>query len=83
MADPLAASPKELVRRISERLHAAADMASAAETCAEVGNANQALALLRDIELPLYEVATLLNAASILRGYHANGRPPASNVDRE
>jgi hypothetical protein len=70
MADPQAASPKELVRRISERLHAAADLASAAEACAEAGNIDQALALLREIELPLYNVATLLNAASIVRANH-------------
>jgi hypothetical protein len=45
--------------------------ASAAKACAESGNTDQALALLRDIEPPLYEVTTLLNAASLLRGNHA------------
>jgi hypothetical protein len=71
MADPQAPSPNELARRIGERLRAAVDMASAAEACAEAGNTDQALAMLRDIELPLYEVTMLLNAASILRGDHA------------
>jgi hypothetical protein len=70
MAGPQAPSPKELARRIGERLLAAADMASVAEACAETGNTEQALAMLREIEPPLYEVATLLNAASILRGNH-------------
>jgi hypothetical protein len=70
MAGSQAPSPKELVRRIVERLRTAADAASAAEACAEVGNIDQALALLRDIEAPLYEVTTLLNAASILRDNH-------------
>jgi hypothetical protein len=67
---PQAPSPNELARRIVERLRAAADAASAAEACAEAGNTNQALALLRDIEPALYEVTALLNAASMLRGNH-------------
>jgi hypothetical protein len=70
MGDPQATNTKELVRRISEHLHTAADMASAAKAFAEAGNTDQALAMLRDIEPPLYEVTTLLNAASILRGNH-------------
>ena len=70
MGDPQAPAPNELARRIGERLRAAADMASAAEACAVAGNTDQALALLREIEPPLYEVATLLNAASVLCGGH-------------
>jgi hypothetical protein len=71
MADPQAlAAATDLVRRIAERLRAAADAAKAAETCAYSGNTDQALALLHDIEPPLYEVTTLLNAASLLRGNH-------------
>jgi hypothetical protein len=70
MVDPQAPSANELARRIVERLRAAADMASVAEACAAAGNTEQALAMLREIEPPLYEVATLLNAASILRGNH-------------
>jgi hypothetical protein len=72
MGDPRAPHATiDLVRRIVERLRAAADAASAAKACAESGNTDRALALLRDIEPPLYEVTTLLNAASILRGDHA------------
>ncbi len=72
MADPQApGSPADLVRRIVARLQAAAGAASAVEACVKAGHTGQALALLRDIEAPLYEVTTLLNAASILRGDHA------------
>ncbi len=69
MADPRApVSATELLRRIAARLRVAADAASGAEACAGAGDTDQALALLRDIEPLLYEVTTLLNAASVLRG---------------
>lgn len=69
MADPQAPlSATELLRRIVARLRVAADAASAAEACAEAGDTAHALALLHDIEPLLYEVTTLLNAASMLRG---------------
>jgi hypothetical protein len=72
MADPQApAAAADLVRRIVEQLQAAAGAARAAEACVKAGHTGQALALLRDIEPLLYEVTTLLNAASILRGDHA------------
>jgi hypothetical protein len=64
-------SAPELVRRIVAQLQVATGAASAAEACVEAGKTDQALALLRAIESPLYEVTTLLNAASILRGDHA------------
>jgi hypothetical protein len=71
MSDPQApGSAADLVRRIVAHLQAAAAAASAAETCVKASDTEQALALLRDIEAPLYEVTTLLNAASILRGDH-------------
>jgi hypothetical protein len=68
MADPHAPDAKEPVRRISERLHAAAVAAGAAEACAEAGNLDLALAMVSDVEVTLYELITLLNAASLLRG---------------
>jgi len=68
---PQALSPSELVRSIAERLRSAADAARAADACVEAGNTDRALAMLSDIEPPLYEVMTLLNAASIWRGDHA------------
>ncbi len=72
MSDPQAPdAAADLVRRVVAQLQAAAGAARAAEACAAAGNTDQALALLRDIEAPLYEVTTLLNAAGILRGDHA------------
>ena len=72
MSDPQApGSTTELVHRIVERLLAAVGAARTAEACAEAGNTDQALAMLREVEPALYEVATLLNAASMLRGNHA------------
>ncbi len=69
MSDPPApAAAADLVRRIVEHLQAAARAAAA---CVKAGDTDQALALLREIEAPLYEVTTLLNAAGILRGDHA------------
>ncbi len=64
MAGPQAPRPNELARRIVAQLRVAADMARAAEACAAAGQTDQALALLCDIEPALYEVTTLLNAAS-------------------
>jgi hypothetical protein len=72
MSDPQApGSMTDLVRRIVEQLQAAGDAASAAAASAAAGDTAAALALLRDIERPLFEVTILLNAASILRGDHA------------
>lgn len=73
MSDPQPpASMSELVRRIVTQLQAAADAASAAQACAAAGDTDRALALLRDIEPKLYELTTLLNAASMLRGRHTS-----------
>jgi hypothetical protein len=71
MADPNARNApgaKEVVRRISERLQAAAHAAGAAESCAEAGNLDLALATVSGVEATLYELMTLLNAANLLRG---------------
>jgi hypothetical protein len=69
MGDPQAPDLTiELLRRVGERLQVAADAASAAAACAQAGDTDRALALLHDIEPPLYEVTTLLNAASLTRG---------------
>jgi hypothetical protein len=73
MSDPQAPdSIIELVRRIVEQLQTAAGAASAAQACAQAGDTDRALALLREIEPRLYELTTLLNAASVLRGNHAS-----------
>ena len=67
MADAPAPDAQQLVHRISERLQAVADTARAAESCAAAGNLDGALAMLADLEPALYDLMTLLNAASILR----------------
>jgi hypothetical protein len=51
---------------IRERLENAAATAKAAETCGEAGNLEQALTIVLDVEQPLYEVTTYLNAASLM-----------------
>ena len=61
-----AISLKDLVRCIRERLDGAVAVAKAAEACAEAGNVETALTIMLDVEQPLYEVTTLLNAASLL-----------------
>ncbi len=68
MSDPPAPDmAADLLRRVVAQLQVAA---GAAEACVKAGHTDQALALLREIEAPLYEVTTLLNAASMLRGNH-------------
>jgi hypothetical protein len=54
------------LRLIRERLDGAVAVAKAAEACAEAGNVEGALTIMLDVEQPLYEATTLLNAASLL-----------------
>ena len=61
-----AISIKDLLRCIRERLDGAIAVAKAAEACAEAGDAERALTIMLDVEQPLYEATTLLNAASLL-----------------
>ena len=63
---PSAISVKDCIRFIRERLDGAIAVAKAAEARAEAGDVGRALAILLDVEQPLYEVTTLLNAASLL-----------------
>ena len=63
---PPAISLKDLVRSIRERLDGAVAVAKAAEACAEAGDVERAITILLDVEQPLYEITTLLNAASLL-----------------
>ena len=49
-----------------ERLDQAAAIAKAAETCADVGNIEKAVEIANDVEQLIYEVNTLLNAASLM-----------------
>ena len=67
---PLALSVKDFLRCIRERLDGAAAVAKTAEACAEAGDPARAVAIMLDVEQPLYEVTTLLNAASLLHRCH-------------
>jgi hypothetical protein len=63
-------SANELVHRVNEQLEIAVGAARAAKTSAEAGDVASALARLGDVEPALFEVMTLLNAASLMRGNH-------------
>jgi len=62
----LAISVKDFLRSIRERLDGALAVAKAVEACANAGDSGRAIAILLDVEQPLYEATTLLNAASLL-----------------
>ena len=59
---------KDCIRFIREHLDGAVAIAKAAEACSEAGDVGKALAIMLDVEQPLYEVTTVLNAASLLHG---------------
>jgi hypothetical protein len=54
------------VGEMRERLERAAGIAKVAETCADGGNLEKAIEIALDIEPLIYEVSTLLNAASLM-----------------
>ena len=56
------------MHRVNESLDVAVRVALAALICAEAGDTTRALTILLEMEPALYEVTTLLNAASLLRG---------------
>lgn len=56
----------KLLREIRYRLDKAAAAAKGAAACAEAGDPQSGLQLALDIEQPLYEVNTLLNAVSLM-----------------
>jgi hypothetical protein len=49
-----------------QRLDEAASIAKAAQACADAGNTKQGVAIALDVEQLVYEVNTLLNAASLI-----------------
>ena len=57
---------RSFLSNIRERLDKSAATAKAAEACAIAGNLEQALNIVLDVEQPLYEVTTFLNAASLM-----------------
>jgi hypothetical protein len=57
-------SIKLYLGQIRERLEMAASLAKAAQACADAGNVAKAVEIALDVEQPMYEATTLLNAAS-------------------
>ena len=57
----------ELLTHIRAQLEGATAVAKAAEVCAAAGSLDQAVMIAHDIEQPLYEANTLLNAISLIR----------------
>jgi hypothetical protein len=58
---------KTFIQQILERLDEAAGLAKAAQACAEAGNVAKAIEIALDVEQPIYEATTLLNAASLIK----------------
>jgi hypothetical protein len=57
---------KAYLKEMRERLEQATSIAKAAEACAEGGSAEKAIDIALDLEQLIYEVNTLLNAASMI-----------------
>jgi hypothetical protein len=57
----------ELLAHIRAQLENATAVAKAAEACAVAGSPDQAVTIAHDIEQPIYEANTLLNAVSLIR----------------
>ena len=60
------AAIREFLQAIADRLEQASALAKAAQACAAVGHRGRAVSIVLDIEQPLYEAATFLNAASLI-----------------
>jgi benzoyl-CoA reductase/2-hydroxyglutaryl-CoA dehydratase subunit BcrC/BadD/HgdB len=54
------------LKKITERIEEATQIAKAAETCAEAGNASKAVDIVMDVEDPIAQATTLLSAATLL-----------------
>jgi hypothetical protein len=57
---------RDFFKDIRSRLDEVASIAKAAEACADAGNIKTAVEIALGIDQPLYEVTTLLNAASLI-----------------
>lgn len=57
---------KAYLTEVRTRLDRAAGIARAADACAGAGFCDKAVEITLDIEQPLYEVTTLLNAVSLI-----------------
>jgi hypothetical protein len=57
---------RDFLKDIRCRLDEATTVAKSAEACADAGNVKKAVEIALDVEQSLYEVTTLLNAASLI-----------------
>jgi len=57
---------KIYLKQMRERLERAASIAKAAEACADAGNVEKGIEIALDVEELIYEVNTILNAASMI-----------------
>jgi hypothetical protein len=58
---------------IQQRLDEAAGIARAAQACAATGNVDKGVEIVLDVEQLMYEVNTLLNAASLINRISKEG----------
>jgi hypothetical protein len=65
-AKMLEATLKVHLTEMRERLDQAAGIAKAAQACADAGNIAKAIEIALDVEQLIYEVSTILNAASLM-----------------
>ena len=56
-----------MIELVHERLAEAVETAKAAKACAGVSNLDEAIRVTFAIEQPIYEVTTLLNAATLIK----------------
>ena len=57
---------KAYLHEMRDRLEKAPSIAKAAETCSDAGNVEKGIEIALDVEQLIYEVNTLLNAASMI-----------------
>ena len=57
---------KAYLKEVRDRLDKAAGIARAADACAGAGFYEKAVEITMDIEQPIYEATTLMNAASLI-----------------
>ena len=62
------AAIKDFIKEIRARLDHAVAVAKAAEACADAGSPAQAVTIVLDVEQPIYEVTTFLNATALIKG---------------
>ena len=57
---------RDFLKEVRSRLDEVTGIAKAAEACADAGSIEKAVEIALGIDQPLYEITTLLNAASLI-----------------